>query len=67
MVTKSQIQLLMEQLIAIPSVNGTDGVDKCAEFIVGWFKEAGITAEIVKNNGVANVVASIGKKGKKRV
>lgn len=65
--TEKQVTELLKQLIEIPSVNGAKEVDRCAAFIVQWLKSAGIQAEIISQDGVANVVASIGKKGEKKM
>lgn len=65
--TEKQVTELLKQLIEIPSVNGDKEVDRCAAFIVQWLKSAGIQAEIISQDGVANVVASIGKKGGKKM
>ncbi len=62
-----EVRELTKQLIRIKSVNPPGHVDECAEFILTWFLSNDIEAEIVKSEGVANVVARFGKKGGKKI
>jgi acetylornithine deacetylase/succinyl-diaminopimelate desuccinylase family protein len=58
---------LTTELISFPSVTGQPDVQRCAEFINGWFRAAGIQSEIVFCEDVPNVVARMGKDGGKRL
>lgn len=62
-----EAQELTKILVSYASMTGTDQVTACAEFIRGWFEKNQISAEIVFYDGVANVVAKVGKKGGKRI
>ncbi len=62
-----EVRELTKQLIRIKSVNPPGHVDECAEFILSWFLSNDIDAEIVKSEGVANVVARYGKKGGRKI
>ncbi len=66
-IDETDVKLLTQQLIKIKSVNPPGDVEECAGFIADWFSECGIEADIVKENGVANVVARYGKKGGKKL
>lgn len=66
-IDRESAKKLTTELISFPSVTGQPDVQRCAEFICGWFSAAGIQSKIVSFNGVPNVVAGMGKQGGKRL
>lgn len=66
-INKQEACELIQNLVRIPSVNPPGVVDQCADYIVKWLEKQHISAEVIRVDHVANVVARIGKKGGKRL
>ncbi len=60
--TPQEIVELVQQLVRIPSVTGTE--QEVADFAAGWLREAGLAVEVYEEEpGRPNVIATIGPEG----
>lgn len=66
-INENEIKQLTQELIRIPSINPPGNVDACAEFIVKWLNDNGISATIEKFEHVSNVVAKVGKENGRKL
>lgn len=57
---KQELMQLLKQMIAIPSVTGTEAVKDAIEFVKKWLEEAEIGVELTYCHGVPNLIAEIG-------
>lgn len=57
---KNELLELLRQLIAIPSVTGSEDIIKAIRFVQKWMKEKGIETELILSHGVPNLIARVG-------
>ncbi|MEA5084924.1 MAG: M20 family metallopeptidase [Lachnospiraceae bacterium] len=67
MVTVQEARKLTCNLISIPSINPGGDIHGAAIFVKEWLEDIGVESKIIKVSGVPNVMATIGKKGGKRL
>ncbi len=58
---------LTKELISIPSITGMEATSKIMKYVNDWLKAEGIESEVIHCFGVPNLIARIGKKGKRRL
>lgn len=60
---RKELLELIKQLIAIPSITGSEDIYRAMKFVNSWLEEAGIETKVIHCHGVPNLIARIGKDG----